>query len=270
MFLNKKADLPLKPMGEIIIAALVFLSFYAAAVKLGSGELYKEINLGQSFAYATSAMLSFPENSIFSYTTDLKNYEISAKDNILTLKRIGLESIPVNRLYGGDSFQKIDISLKSPESFTLKKQGNQLKAYDKFSPPSNYLSCPDSAKPSKVLIIPSIKNGNEYEFTKQIHNLIIPSDSADSVTSQEDFIINIIDLKEEGNIIIYYAPDDASRRLACLIKNRFISASAGISIFIAPSQDFLLDKNKGIAIHINSKHQTYANAKLIAEAFGEY
>lgn len=269
---------------ELLVAAIIFLTFISIAYKFGTGEAILKIRIAEDIGLIIEDMYSISDDidTYIIYPEDASKFDITIKDNIVSVSSEVNDITSGNyKFVGNSNYPPIDLTIERPKTLYIGKTDGDI-IITKDKPDLKKMRCDEIEKPviNSILIDSGIdETGNinkaelansfafylinklsrDYEVKharNDINRLDTPLPSFTSILTHEmigkDAIIgiNIGETPDNSNnIVIYHSPDSARkeevRALSCIILNNIIEEfDEFTTIAIVPKEEFILDNDK--------------------------
>ena len=191
--LNKKAQLPVKQVFEIVAAIAIFFLFVQVAGEFGTGEIFQKIILTENLAFATNTLHITPDNSFIIFQKDISRYQYNFDQGKIEVSIDPNDPELVTRTFIENLKMPISTKLNNPENLIIGKNGGSLEISDQFIS-NDQQRCPSIPVQNlnQITLIPQTKNNLIYPFTESLSAFLANSEVVDlPITDQKELILEI-------------------------------------------------------------------------------
>ena len=239
--MQKKGQLALKPVIEMLIAALVVASFFGMAEGLGTKEFFVQARIAREGALIVNELYAVPGNEWIALAANVSKYDIE-----LRTRDVGIPSAtPFFHAFPsvGDV---IPARVRNPDPLIFSRDGDEVsigkEGLKKFS-----CGFPKEDFSGQL----KMKVTQQTETVAKGQVLICSSEflcarSASALQAEEDVFIKVVPMAEKGIAAYFYYNSSKlkeSKQLACLFLNR-MSDVGEVDVWLLPTDDRDLESRK--------------------------
>ena len=260
--MEKRGQLTLKYLIELVVAISLFSLFLYAGKVYGTGEIFQKAVVARDNAILINSFYSRIGNGYILYPADVSKFLLDYKGDKIKVSKFKDDPLAVEYSFVLEGSSSLNLELKNPEALVLGNNGEGIGINTDKLPDLNKVKCLDVETKGdlnkKILIDAGHGDGTElklngldeaavtssiaHAFFIQAKSKVadigysragnigenfarLSSSEIEDLSDKADIIINVHTgnyAHKKNTLKVYYSGNDYSKKMACLILNRIL------------------------------------------------